>query len=61
MRLQKKEIVQGKTPFGYDNIKDYILTAKTNVLTKSRYQLANITIQYIYGENCNGEITITRK
>lgn len=59
--VEKKEIVQGKTPSGYDNIKDYIITAKTNVLTKSRYQLANITIKYIYGENSNGEISTTKK
>ena len=52
--VEKKEIVRGKTLFGYDTIKDYLLTAKTHVLSKRRYQLANITIKYIYGEHCNG-------
>ena len=48
--LAKKEIIKGKIPSGYDEIKDYVILAKTTHPTKSRYQFANITIEYILGD-----------
>lgn len=45
--VTKEEIVKGETPSGYDKIKDYIITAKAPNLRQARYQLANITIEYV--------------
>lgn len=45
--ISKEERVKGKTPWGYDDIKDYIITAKAKKLKRSKYQFANITIEYI--------------
>lgn len=45
--IAKQEKVKGKIPSGYDDIKDYIITAKTKNLKYPKYQLANITIEYI--------------
>ena len=45
--VTKEEIVKGETPSGYDKIKDYIITAKEPNLRQARYQLANITIEYV--------------
>ena len=44
--LRKKELVKGKTPSGYDSIKDYIIQAKTNNPQKSSFRFANILIEY---------------
>lgn len=44
--IGKEEIVKGKIPSGYDEVKDYIVTAKTSALSKSPYQLGNILIVY---------------
>lgn len=44
--LSKKELVKGKIPSGYDDIKDYIIQAKTNNPQKSSYRFANILIEY---------------
>lgn len=46
--VEKKETVKGTIPSGYDKIKDYVIIAKTKDKTKSRYQIGNITIEYIY-------------
>jgi len=43
----KKEFVKGKIPSGYDDIKDYVITAKAKGLRQSNCQLANITIEYV--------------
>ncbi len=45
--ISKIEKVKGKTPLGYDDIRDYIITAKSKNFNKTKYQLANITIEYI--------------
>lgn len=45
--ITKKEIVKGMIPSGYDEIKNYVITAKTTNLKQSKYQLGNITIEYI--------------
>lgn len=45
--VSKAEIVKGKIPTGYDDIKDYIIKAKTSRISKDKYQLANIFIEYI--------------
>lgn len=47
--IAKKEIVKGRIPSGYDDIKDYVITAKTAILRQCRYQLSNITIEYKIG------------
>ena len=44
--ITKREIVKGKIPSGYDDIKEYVITAKTENLNRQKYQLANITIEY---------------
>ena len=44
--ITKKETVKWKTPSGYDDIKEYVITAKTENLNRQKYQLANITIEY---------------
>jgi len=44
--LNKQEIVKGKIPSGYDDIKDYVIKAKTFKLSQKTYQLNNITIEY---------------
>ena len=45
--ITKKEIIKGKTPSGYDDIKDYAIIAKTENLNQHKYQLSNITIEYV--------------
>ena len=45
--IAKREIVKGKIPSGYDDIKEYVITAKTENLNLQKYQLANITIEYV--------------
>lgn len=45
--IAKEESVKGKMPSGYDDIKDYVIIAKTKKLKQSKYQLANITIKFI--------------
>lgn len=45
--IAKREIVKGKIPSGYDDIKEYVITAKTGNLNLQKYQLANITIEYV--------------
>ena len=45
--ITKREIVKGKIPSGYDDIKEYVIMAKTENLDLQKYQLANITIEYI--------------
>ena len=45
--ITKKETVKGKTPSGYDDIKDYVIIAKTENLNQHKYQLSNITIKYV--------------
>lgn len=45
--VDKTETVRGKIPSGYDHIKDYIVTAKTNEPKKATYRLGNITIKYV--------------
>ena len=44
--ISKKETIKGKIPSGYDNIKDYVIQARTNGFLKSTYQLGNIIIEY---------------
>lgn len=44
--ISKTETVKGKTPFGYDDIKDYLVTAKTANPPQRPYRLGNITITY---------------
>lgn len=44
--IGKTETVKGKTLFGYDDIKDYLVTAKTANPPKCPYRLGNITITY---------------
>lgn len=43
----KKEKINGKIPSGFDDIKEYVITAKTPKLERENYQLGNITIEYI--------------
>lgn len=45
--LRKKERITGKIPSGYDDIKEYIIYAKTNDAPKNSYRLANILIEYL--------------
>lgn len=45
--VNKKEIIKGKVPSGYDKIKDYIIRAKSTQTSSTTYRLANITIEYI--------------
>lgn len=45
--ITKREIVKGKIPSGYDDIKEYVITAKTEKLNLQKYHLANITIEYV--------------
>ncbi len=45
--IAKEEIVKGKISSGYDDIKDYIITAKTQNVMQANFQLANIAIRYI--------------
>lgn len=46
--LRKEERIKGKIPSGYDDIKEYIIQAKTSTAQKSSYRLANILIEYHY-------------
>lgn len=45
--VAKEEIVRGRIPSGYDDIKDYVITAKAISLKQVKFQFANITIKYI--------------
>jgi len=45
--IAKKEKVKGEIPSGYDDIKDYVITARTEKRKQSNYQCANITIEYM--------------
>lgn len=45
--IAKEERLQGKIPSGYDDVKDYVITARAENCKQPGYQLANITIQYI--------------
>ncbi len=45
--ISKKEIIKGKTPSGYDKIKDYIVTTRSPNLRGKEYKLSNITIEYV--------------
>ena len=45
--ISKKETIKGKIPSGYDNVKDYIIQAKTNAPIKRTYHLENISIEYM--------------
>lgn len=45
--VSKKEVIRGKIPSGYDSIRDYVIKAKTDDLSKTKYQLSNIRIEYI--------------
>lgn len=45
--ITKREIIKRKIPSGYDDIKEYVITAKTGNLNLHKYQLVNITIEYI--------------
>lgn len=44
--ISKEELIKGRTPFGYDYIKDYVIQAGTHSPLKSTYQLGNILIEY---------------
>lgn len=44
--IGKKETVKGKIPSGYDDVKDYVIRARTNDPSKSTYPLGNILIEY---------------
>ena len=44
--MEKRESVKGNTPSGYDDIKDYVITARANTLKRQQYRLANITIEF---------------
>ena len=45
--ITKRETIKGKIPSGYDDIKEHVITAKTENLNLQKYQLANITIEYV--------------
>jgi len=45
--IAKEERVKGKILSGYDDIKDYVITVKAKNFKQSKFQLANITIEYI--------------
>ena len=45
--ITKRETIKEKIPLGYDDIKEYVITAKTENLNLQKYQLANITIEYV--------------
>lgn len=45
--IRKEETVTGKTPSGYDDRKDYRITAATQNPAPSPYQLGNILIAYV--------------
>ena len=44
--VAKTETVKGKTPSGYDDIKDYVIIVKAEEPKQPKYQLSNITIEY---------------
>lgn len=44
--LQKEERVVGRTPSGWDKIRDYTILAKSPAPAKERWQLGNITIEF---------------
>ena len=46
--ISKKETIVGKIPSGYDDIKDYLILARTSDTSKSTYQLGNILIEYVH-------------
>lgn len=41
----KEESVRGKTPSGYDTIKEYVITVKAKKREQTKYRLSNITIK----------------
>jgi len=45
--IAKKEKAKGKIPSGYDDVKDYIITAKTEKRKPSNDQCGNMTIEYM--------------
>lgn len=45
--VEKEEKIKGKTLFGYDNIKDYVIIARGKSPAEAEYKLGNITIKYI--------------
>ena len=45
--ITTRETIKGKIPSGYDDIKEHVITAKTENLNLQKYQLANITIEYV--------------
>ncbi|MEY8386365.1 hypothetical protein AALC17_03585 [Oscillospiraceae bacterium 38-13] len=45
--ISKSETIKGKTPSGYDDIKEYTILAKPENRKRSAYQLSNITIVYV--------------
>lgn len=48
--IDKKEIIKGKIPSGYDDKKDYVIRAQTKTTGNSTYRLGNITIEYVPGK-----------
>ena len=46
--IRKKETITGKIPSGYDDIKDYLILARTSDPSKNIYQLGNILIEYVH-------------
>lgn len=44
--VSKEERIKGKIPSGYDDIREYIIQAKTSQAQRSPYRLANILIEY---------------
>ena len=45
--IDKEETIRGKIPSGYDDIKDYVVHARTDDLSKSAFRLGNILIEYL--------------
>ena len=46
--IRKKETIKGKIPSGYDDIKDYLILARTSDPSKNTYRLGNILIEYVH-------------
>ena len=46
--IRKTETATGKIPSGYDDVRDYLILARTSDPSKSTYQLGNILIEYIH-------------
>lgn len=45
--VSKEESIRGKTPSGYDTIKEYVITVRAKKRKQTKYQLSNITIKTI--------------